>query len=69
MAVKKILITKRELEIIKLIAEGLTDLEIAKELKLSYNAIRLYINNSTLKLGATNRTNLIHVAHQKGVIK
>ena len=69
MAIKKKNITPTEKQIIQLVAEGLTDLEIAAKMAYSYNTVRLYINNACLKLDAANRTNLVHVSHQKGVLK
>jgi len=49
-------LSERELDVLKLIAEGLTNPEIASRLFLSLNTIKVHTRNIYGKLGVTNRT-------------
>ena len=60
------LLTPRELEVLKLAAEGRSNQEIALEFHLSINTVKRHLNNIFLKLGAANRTQAIALAHQQG---
>ncbi len=61
-------LTKIEIEIIKLIARGKGNEEIAEQLSYSYNTIRKYINNILGKTGCKNRTELAVKAVEIGLI-
>ncbi|MFH7873649.1 MAG: response regulator transcription factor, partial [Candidatus Aenigmatarchaeota archaeon] len=65
---KRVDITDREKEIICLIAQGLTNGEIAKKLYLSEGTVKNYITNILSKLGAKNRASLIEIARKSGII-
>jgi DNA-binding NarL/FixJ family response regulator len=52
------LLTKREEEVVRLVAEGLQNREIAKELKLSEHTIRNYLFYAFDKLGVSSRVEL-----------
>ena len=52
------LLTNREEEVVRLVAEGLQNREIAKELKLSENTIRNYLFHAFDKLGVSSRVEL-----------
>jgi len=49
-------LTKRELEVLALLVEGLSNAEIADRLYLSVAAIKYHVSNILSKLGASNRT-------------
>lgn len=51
-------LTTRELEIAKLVAEGLPNKTLARELKLSEATVKLHLHNIYQKLGVANRTEL-----------
>jgi DNA-binding CsgD family transcriptional regulator len=53
------LLTKREEEVVRLVAEGLQNREIAKELKLSEHTIRNYLFHIFDKLGVSSRVELV----------
>ena len=53
------LLTKREEEVVRLVAEGLQNREIAKELKLSEHTIRNYLFHVFDKLGVSSRVELV----------
>ncbi len=49
-------LTKQEIKILGLVAEGLTNREIAKEVYLSEKTVRNYVSNILSKLNLSNRT-------------
>lgn len=61
-------ITSREKKIIRLIALGYTDAEIAETIKLSYSTIRLCLRQLLLKTATVNRANLINWAYQEKIL-
>jgi predicted ATPase/DNA-binding CsgD family transcriptional regulator len=54
----------RQVEIFRLIAQGLTDREIATKLNLSLETIKWYNKQAYAKLGVSNRTEAVAVASQ-----
>jgi DNA-binding NarL/FixJ family response regulator len=48
--------TDRELEILALVSEGLTNAQIARRLRVSDNTVKFHLQNVYLKLGVRNRT-------------
>lgn len=61
-------LTPRELEILKLIAQGKRNQEIADELCLARATVRNYISNILFKLHANSRTEAAMIAVKKGLI-
>ena len=61
-------ISKRELQCLKLTANGLTSEEIAKRLGLSVHTANQYLANTTQKLNAVNRVHAVAKALRKGLI-
>lgn len=62
------LITKRESEILKLIADGLTNQEIADQLFISIFTVDSHRKNLLLKFNAKNTATLIKTVISKGII-
>jgi DNA-binding NarL/FixJ family response regulator len=62
------MITKRESEILKLIADGLTNQEIADQLFISTFTVDSHRKNLLLKFNAKNTATLIKIVVSKGVI-
>ena len=60
--------SKRELECLRLTANGLTSEEIAAALKLSVHTANQYLTNSTHKLNAVNRIHAVAKALRCGLI-
>lgn len=60
--------TRRELEVMHFLAEGLTSQEIAKILKISNHTVDWYMNNIQEKLGARNRQHTVALAFKAGFI-
>ena len=61
-------LTKRELEILILIAAGLKNKEIAEQLVISLNTVLYHIKNIYSKLGVNKRTQAIAKAKEIGLI-
>ncbi|MEQ9248232.1 MAG: helix-turn-helix transcriptional regulator, partial [Nitratireductor sp.] len=61
-------ISRRELQCLKLTANGLTSDEIAKRLGLSVHTANQYLANTTQKLNAVNRVHAVAKALRKGLI-
>ncbi|WP_019154914.1 response regulator transcription factor [Robertmurraya massiliosenegalensis] len=59
-------LSDREIEVLKLVAEGKTAKEISKELYLSSGTVRNYISEAINKLNVKNRIEAIAVAREKG---
>jgi len=59
---KQIELTRRERELLKLISEGKTSVEIADKMCLGYETIRSYRKNLYLKLNAHNTAELTKIA-------
>jgi len=61
-------ISKRELEVLQLMAEGLSNAEIAKRLFVSLNTIKTHASNLFFKLDASRRTQAIEKAKSLSLI-
>ncbi len=57
-------LTKREHEVLALLAEGQTNQSIAEQLRISYSTVHLHVSNILAKLGASNRTEAARLAVQ-----
>jgi DNA-binding NarL/FixJ family response regulator len=56
-------LTDRELEILKLVAEGHTNGRIARELWVTEQTVKFHLSNTYRKLGVANRTEASRYAH------
>lgn len=61
-------LTYREQQILPLIAEGMSDTEIGAALWISPHTAKSQIHGLFSKLGARNRPNAVHIAHQLGLL-
>jgi DNA-binding NarL/FixJ family response regulator len=64
----QVIVTEREIEVLKLIADGFTNAEIAEKLFLSPLTVERHRKNIILKLNAKNTASLISIAIHKGYI-
>jgi len=62
-------LTQREREILKLIAEGYTNQEIAQKLYISVKTVQTHRAHILEKLGLHDRTELVRYAIRKGLIE
>jgi DNA-binding NarL/FixJ family response regulator len=60
-------LTEREKEIVGLVAEGLSNDEIAQRLFLSPATVRTHVGRAMMKLGARDRAQLVVFAYQSGL--
>ncbi|MBP2550452.1 LuxR family transcriptional regulator [Neorhizobium galegae] len=61
-------LTKRQMEVLSLLADGLTSNEIARELQISSHTVDWYINVIQEKFGAKNRQHVIAMAFRLGLV-
>src|SRR5687767_2482754 len=61
-------ITKRELEILELIAQGMSNREIAEKLFVSENTVKTHSSRLFDKLSAKRRTQAVQIAKEMGLI-
>lgn len=61
-------LSERELELIRLIAQGYSNLRIAEELHLSAETVKTYVKRLFQKLDVSDRTQLAVLAHEAGLL-
>ena len=61
-------LTERELEVLGLLAQGMPNKEIAAHLTISERTAKFHVSSIMGKLGATNRTEAVSLAAQRGLI-
>jgi len=61
-------ISKREYEVLELIAQGLSNQEIAERLFVSLSTVKTHSSNLFMKLDARRRTQAIHRAKELGLL-
>ncbi|MFD0590794.1 response regulator [Paenibacillus sp. GCM10027627] len=62
-------LTEREKEVLLLIAEGMSNKEIAEELHISIKTVKTHVSNLLMKCELEDRTQLAVLAHRKGWAK
>ncbi|MEU6092112.1 response regulator transcription factor [Streptomyces sp. NPDC047085] len=62
-------LTARETEVLVLIAEGLTNQEIARALHVSTATVKTHINNLFAKTGLKDRAQAVRYAYGKGLVR
>lgn len=61
-------LTTRETEVLALLAEGLTNAQIAERLFMSPKTASVHVSHLIAKLGVANRTEAAAVAHRRGLV-
>ncbi len=61
-------LTMRELEVLKLMGQGLSNSEIATELSIAQRTAKVHVQNILGKLGAANRTEAVSLAVRQQLI-
>ncbi|QKG23641.1 response regulator transcription factor [Actinomadura verrucosospora] len=59
-------LTRRETEVLELVATGAEPLEIAERLFLTYGTVRNYLTSAVAKLNARNRIDAVRIAREAG---
>jgi DNA-binding NarL/FixJ family response regulator len=62
------ILTPREIEVLRLIARGNANKEIARGLSLSEETVKVHVKNILSKLGANDRTHAVTVGLKRGII-
>lgn len=62
-------LSQREIEVLTLVATGLTNKEIAERLFISDKTVRNHVANCLVKLGANDRTEAVTTAIRRGLIR
>ena len=61
-------LTPREMEVLKLVAKGFSNKEIATALNVVEGTIKIHVTNLLAKLGVSDRTQALVVAIKRGII-
>ena len=61
-------LTPREIEVLRLIVGGLSSKQTAARLRIAPKTVESYVEHVRLKLGATNRCNMVAIAVGRGLI-
>ncbi|MEL0320223.1 MAG: response regulator transcription factor, partial [Aquiluna sp.] len=61
-------LSDRELDVIRQLAKGLGNKEIAKELFISESTVKFHVHNISKKFGCSNRTQVVHHAATAGLL-
>ena len=61
-------LTPRELEVLALLAQGLTNGQIGKQLYISTKTVSVHVSNLLAKLGASGRTEAAAIARRRGLV-
>jgi len=63
------LLSKREIEVLEKIAEGNRNVDIAMMLFISEETVKGHVKHIMEKLGASDRTEAVAIAHRRGIIR
>jgi DNA-binding NarL/FixJ family response regulator len=61
-------LTRREQEVLALVAEGLTNRQIGAQLFISEKTASVHLSNLMAKLNVSSRTEAVTVAHRRGLL-
>jgi DNA-binding NarL/FixJ family response regulator len=62
-------LTDREREVVTLVADGMSNAEIARQLMISPLTVKAHVNHAMTKLGARDRAQLVVFAYQTGLAR
>ena len=62
-------LTDRELEVLKLVARGMSNAEVANELVIGETTVKTHVGNVLMKLELRDRAQAVVVAYESGVVR
>ena len=62
------LLTRRELDVAKLVARGMRNKEVARELTITEGTVKMYLHNVYDKLDIASRVELANIAREQGLL-
>lgn len=68
-ALRSARLTEREGEVLRLVAQGLSNAEVAAELYLGVETVRTHVGNVLAKLGVRDRTQAVVRAYESGFVR
>ena len=61
-------LTAREREVLQLVAQGLSNTEVGRQLAISRSTVKFHLSSIFSKLGVSNRPELIALAYQHNLV-
>lgn len=62
-------LTARRMEVLRLLADGMTNGDIARQLRVSPNTVRTHVERIRRELGASTRGQAVAKAREKGLLE
>ena len=63
-----VLLSRREREVLTLVADGMSDREIAERITVSHHTVHRHVANIRNKLGSSSRAAAVAEAHRLGLL-
>ena len=62
------LLSRRELDVARLVARGMRNKEVARELTITEGTVKMYLHNVYDKLEIASRVELANIAREQGLL-